>query len=160
MQNNRCLFHCFDTLPDTSSCHKLSWMQYTGLPPALSRQGLGIFICTSSSCSERDMLHLQREETWRKIGTSKTKLSSLQSVLQLNKASKKICYRNCNDRGTIDRKYLVLRQMWEDNIARKTRNIITTSCTCQQSPHSFPSTNIHLSGITNCPSLVIAISLT
>lgn len=49
IQYIQCLFHCFDTLPETSSCHRRSWTQYTGKPFDFARQGLGI--CSWSAMS-------------------------------------------------------------------------------------------------------------
>lgn len=43
MQYIQCLFHCFETLPETSSCHIRSWTQYTGSPFDFARHGLGIW---------------------------------------------------------------------------------------------------------------------
>ena len=51
---NQCLFHCLETLPDTSSCHSRSWAQNTGFPLAFALHALGMFSLARISSSVID----------------------------------------------------------------------------------------------------------
>ena len=53
-QTTQCLFHCLETLPDTSSCHSRSWAQNTGFPLAFALHALGMFSLARISSSVID----------------------------------------------------------------------------------------------------------